>query len=291
MMKPARDGGLAAARTVAALRVRVSNWRAEGLTIALVPTMGALHKGHGALIEAARRAADRVVVSIYVNPTQFGAGEDFTAYPRNETGDIALLDDYGVDLLYAPETQEMYPEGFATTVHVAGLTEGLCGAFRPGHFDGVATVVAKLFSQVRPDAALFGEKDYQQLCLIRRLARDLDMGVSVMGVPTMREDDGLAISSRNVYLSDSERRIAPAMYQVLTDAARRIAGGAVISAVCAEAKEELLTAGFSAVDYVDCVDGETLMPLTQIKAGRSARILAAAQLGRARLIDNVAAGL
>jgi len=290
-MKPVRDGGLAAARTVAALRVRVRNWRAEGLTISLVPTMGALHKGHVALIEAARRAADRVVVSIYVNPTQFDAGEDFSAYPRNETGDIALLDDYGVDLLYAPETEEMYPEGFVTTVHVAGLTEGLCGAIRPNHFGGVTTVVAKLFSQVRPDAALFGEKDYQQLCIIRRLARDLDMGVSVMNVPTIREKDGLAVSSRNIYLSDSERRTAPAMYRVLTEAERYIAGGAVISAVCAEAKEELLAAGFSTVDYVDCVDGETLMPLTQIKAGRSARILAAAHIGRARLIDNVVAGL
>jgi pantoate--beta-alanine ligase len=290
MIKPARAGGLAAARTIAALRVRVRDWRAEGLTIALVPTMGALHKGHGTLIEAARRATDRVVVSIYVNPTQFGAGEDFTAYPRDETGDIAFLDDYGVDLLYAPETQEMYPEGFATMVHVAGLTEGLCGAIRPGHFDGVTTVVAKLFSQVRPDAALFGEKDYQQLCVIRRLARDLDTGVSVMNVPTMREEDGLAISSRNVYLSDSERRIAPAMYRVLNDAAGRIAGGAVISAVCVEAKEELLAAGFRAVDYVDCVDGETLAPLAQINAGRPARILAAAYLGRTRLIDNVAAG-
>jgi pantoate--beta-alanine ligase len=291
MIEAARAGGLAAARTVAALRVRVRDWRAEGLTIALVPTMGALHKGHGALIEAARRAADRVVVSIYVNPTQFAAGEDFTAYPRDETGDIAFLDDYGVDLLFAPETKEMYPDGFATTVHVAGLTEGLCGVFRPGHFDGVATVVAKLFNQVRPDAAFFGEKDYQQLCVIRRLAHDLDMGISVMSVPTLREEDGLAVSSRNVYLTESERRIAPTMYRVLTDASRRIAGGAVISAVCVEAKDELLATGFRSVDYVDYVDGETLAPLNQINGSRPARILAAAYLGRARLIDNVAAGI
>jgi pantoate--beta-alanine ligase len=284
----ARSGGLATARSVAALRVRVGDWRADGHTVALVPTMGALHRGHGALIEAARRIADRVIVSLFVNPTQFGPSEDFQAYPRDEGRDAAFCDDLGVDLLFAPTVAEMYPAGFATSIRVAGLTEGLCGAFRPGHFDGVATVVAKLFTQARPDSALFGEKDFQQLAVIRRLNRDLDLGVNVVGVPTVREADGLALSSRNAYLSDDERRIAPVLYRTLQDAARAIAGGARIPAACADAREQIVKAGFASVDYVECVDAENLKPLAEFDPARPARILAAARLGRARLIDNLA---
>lgn len=285
-----RQSGLATARTVAALRVRVRDWRAEGRTVALVPTMGALHRGHGALIEAARRAADRVIVSIFVNPTQFGPSEDFQAYPRDEGRDAAFCDDLGVDLLFAPGVAEMYPAGFATTVHVAGLTDGLCGRFRPGHFDGVATVVAKLLIQAQPDSAFFGEKDYQQLAMIRRLARDLDLGAAIVGVATVREADGLALSSRNAYLSADERRAAPALNAALRDLAAAIAGGARIPAACAEAREAILKSGFRAVDYVDCVDAESLAPLAEYDPARPARVLAAAHLGRARLIDNLAVG-
>lgn len=288
MALAARSSGLATARTVAALRVRVRDWHGDGLTVALVPTMGALHKGHGALMEAARRAADRVIVSLFVNPTQFGPSEDFQAYPRDEARDAALCDDLGVDLLFAPAVGEMYPDGFATSVHVAGLTDGLCGAFRPGHFDGVATVVAKLLAQARPDSAFFGEKDFQQLAVIRRLNLDLDLGVNVIGVPTVREADGLAISSRNAYLTAGERAIAPVLYRTLADAARSIAGGARIPAVCAGARDQLVEAGFRAVDYVACVDAQTLRPLAEFDPGRPARILVAAYLGRARLIDNLA---
>ncbi len=287
MSVAARSSGFATARTVAALRVRVRDWRAEGFTVALVPTMGALHKGHGALMDAARRAADRVIVSLFVNPTQFGPTEDFTAYPRDESRDAAFCDGRGVDLLYAPGVAEMYPTGFATSVHVAGLTEGLCGAFRPGHFDGVATVVAKLLTQAEPDTAIFGEKDFQQLAVIRRLNRDLDLGVNIIGVPTVREADGLAVSSRNAYLSVEERAVAPALHRTLVDAARQVRGGARIPAVTAGAREDLLRAGFRAVDYVECVDAETLKPLAEYDAARPARILGAAHLGRARLIDNL----
>jgi pantoate--beta-alanine ligase len=288
MSSPATAGGLAVVRTVAALRLRLGDWRADGGTVALVPTMGALHAGHGALIDAARRVADRVIVSVFVNPTQFGPDEDFAAYPRDEGRDAAFCDERGADLMFAPAVAEMYPNGFATSVHVAGLTEGLCGAFRPGHFDGVATVVAKLLIQAAPDTALFGEKDFQQLAVVRRLARDLDLGTAILGVPTVREADGLAVSSRNAYLSADERRIAPALNRALRNAATRIAGGGDATAACDAARQHLLTAGFTSVDYVACVDAETLAPVAAIDAARPARVLAAARLGRTRLIDNVA---
>lgn len=289
-MSERATSGLATVRTVGALRLRVADWRAQGHSIALVPTMGALHEGHGTLIDAARRVADRVVVSVFVNPTQFGPNEDFAAYPRDESRDMAFISQRGGDLMFTPEAAEMYPEGFATSVHVAGLTEGLCGAFRPGHFDGVATVVTKLFTQARPDSALFGEKDYQQLCVIRRLVRDLDLGVQVVAVPILREDDGLALSSRNAYLSAEERAIAPVLHRVLTESATHIASGAGagFKAVLADATGKLIEAGFRAVDYVACVDPETLQPLAAYDPGRGARLLAAAHLGRTRLIDNIA---
>jgi len=280
------ESSLATVRGVAALRAQVADWRRAGETIALVPTMGALHAGHGALMAAARKTSDRVIVSLFVNPTQFGAGEDFAAYPRDEAADAAFLDAAGVDLLYAPTADEMYPEGFATFVSVPGLGDVLCGADRPGHFNGVATVVAKLLAQSTPDAAFFGEKDYQQLTIIRRVVLDLDLGVRIEGVATARAPDGLAISSRNAYLSAHERTVAPALYATLNGAARRIEGGADIEGACAEARAALIAAGFAAVDYLQCVDAATLEPVTV--RDRPARIAAAAHLGRARLIDNVA---
>ncbi len=284
-MSESVPSGLATVRTVSALRLRIADWRARRESVALVPTMGALHEGHGSLIDAAKRIADRVVVSVFVNPTQFGPNEDFAAYPRDEGRDMSFIAARGADLMFAPGAGEMYPDGFATSVHVAGLTEGLCGAHRPGHFDGVATVVTKLLTQVRPDSALFGEKDYQQLCVIRRLVRDLDLGVQVVGVPILREADGLALSSRNAYLSADERAIAPVLFRTLAESAAHIHGGAEIGAVLNDAVCHLTEAGFRAVDYVACVDPETLQPLAEFGPSRGGRILAAAHLGR---IDNLA---
>ncbi|MDX1485247.1 MAG: pantoate--beta-alanine ligase [Alphaproteobacteria bacterium] len=279
-------GSLETARTVADLRQSVRTWRAAGQTIALVPTMGALHEGHGALIAAARESADRVIVSLFVNPTQFGPEEDFASYPRDEAKDAAFLAGAGVDLLYAPTVAEMYAEGFATTVSVGRLGDVLCGAARPGHFDGVATVVAKLLIQAAPDIAVFGEKDYQQLIVIRRMARDLDLPVRIEGIATVRAEDGLAISSRNAYLDPEQRAVAPALYATLRAVAARIEAGADIAAACAEGRDALIEAGFDKVDYLACVDAGTLE--AAVSKDRPLRRLAAAHLGRARLIDNVA---
>ncbi|MDH3241852.1 MAG: pantoate--beta-alanine ligase [Alphaproteobacteria bacterium] len=280
------ESTLATVRSKSDLRARVAAWRAAGETVALVPTMGALHVGHGALVEAARGAADRVVASLFVNPTQFGPREDFAAYPRDEAADAAFLARVRADLLYAPTVAEMYPDGFATAVRVAGLGDVLCGAVRPGHFDGVATVVVKLLTQAAPDFAFFGEKDYQQLVIIRRVAADLDLPVRIEGVATVRDADGLAVSSRNAYLDAAQRAIAPALQGVLRAAAQRIAEGVDISDACEDGKAALIAAGFDKVDYCACVDPETLQPLAE--ATGPARLLAAAHLGRARLIDNIA---
>lgn len=274
-------------RTVAELRARVHGWRAEGLRVGLVPTMGALHAGHISLVTAARAAADRVVATVFVNPTQFGPNEDFAAYPRREDEDAALLEQAGAALLFAPTVDQMYPAGHATTVSVSDVSEGLCGAVRPGHFQGVATIVTKLLLQAQPDVAFFGEKDYQQLQVIKRLVRDLDIPVEVRGGATVREADGLALSSRNAYLTPAERAAAPALYRVLAEVARRLSGGAEAAAPhLAWAAAELLRAGFAGVDYVELRDADSLAPLE--RADRPARLLAAARLGRARLIDNVA---
>ena len=273
-------------RKLEALRPAMAELRAGGGTIALVPTMGALHAGHMALLTEAKRRADHVVASIFVNPLQFGEGEDLATYPRREAGDSALLDEAGCALLWAPDAAEMYPDGFATTVRVAGLGEGLCGAARPGHFDGVATVVAKLFAEVRPDAALFGEKDYQQLAVIRRMARDLDTGVDVIGVPTQRDADGLALSSRNAYLSGEERAAARALPRALGEAAIAVVSGVAVGAAIERARGRLADAGFDPIDYVELRDARTLAPMRILD--RPARLLAAARLGRTRLIDNLA---
>jgi pantoate--beta-alanine ligase len=279
---------VAVARSVAELRRIVGGWRAAGERVGLVPTMGALHAGHIALVAAARQSCRRVVVSIFVNPKQFGPREDFSSYPRPEADDLAKLAAAQADLAYIPAAGEMYPDGFATTIGLTGAAEPLEGAHRPGHFDGVATVVCKLLTQVAPDEAFFGEKDYQQLLVVRRMARDLDLPVEIAGVPTVREADGLALSSRNVYLSAAERRIAPELNRTLSQAAAAIAGGAAPMPVLAGAVEMLTRAGFQ-VEYVELRDAATLTPVTGTPE-RPARLLAAAHLGRTRLIDNVAVG-
>jgi len=272
-------------RTVADLRARVADWHREGLTVALVPTMGALHAGHLALVERARTLADRVVASIFVNPTQFAPHEDFDRYPRDEAGDAAKLASAGCDLLYAPSVAEMYPEGFCTAISVGGPAEGLCGTFRPQMFGGVAVVVTKLFLQARPDVAVFGEKDYQQLQVIRRFARDLDIPVRVEGAPTVREADGLAMSSRNAYLGTDERARAPELYRALCAAAEALAHGEAAGPAIEAAMARIAAAGFGRIDYVELRDAATLAPLE--RADRPARLLAAAWMGKARLIDNV----
>ena len=269
------------------VRRRVAAWRADGLSVGLVPTMGAIHDGHLALVREAAAASDRVVASLFVNPRQFSPGEDFSAYPRDEARDASLIEAAGGDLLFAPPGESVYPDGFATAVSVAGLSEGLCGAFRPGHFEGVATVVAKLFNMVRPDAAWFGEKDFQQLQVIRRLARDLDLGVEVRGVETVREADGLALSSRNVYLGEAERAAAPALHRAIVALAEKaVAPDADIAQAIREAERSIAEAGFRRIDYVAVVDRETLQPV-EAPIVAAARALAAAWLGKARLIDNV----
>ncbi len=274
-------------RTVAALRAQVAVWRGQGLRVALVPTMGALHDGHLTLVRQGLKKADRVVASVFINPTQFGPNEDFAAYPRREAEDAALLAGAGASGLYAPSVTEMYPSGFATTISVAGVSEGLCGTVRPGHFAGVATVVTKLLLQAGPDLALFGEKDYQQLQVIRRVVRDLDLPVQIEGVPTVREADGLALSSRNAYLTPEQRAIAPALHGVLTALAERLAAGETAAVLTAWGRDQLLAAGFDSVDYLEVRAAEGLAPLE--RRSEPARILVAARLGKARLIDNIPA--
>ncbi|WP_333671713.1 pantoate--beta-alanine ligase [Elioraea tepidiphila] len=277
---------IATVRTAVALRAALAPWRREGLRIGFVPTMGALHRGHATLVEHALAACDRVVVSVFVNPTQFAPNEDFARYPRTEAADAALLERVGAQVLYAPAVEEVYPPGDATRVTVAGLTESMEGAIRPHFFTGVATVCARLFCHVQPDATFFGEKDYQQLLVVRRMARDLGLGVEVIGVPTVREPDGLALSSRNAYLSAAERAAAPALHRALQQVATGLRDGASMAALRADAVRALLDAGFTEPDYLDLRDAETLAPLDRLDA-TPARLLAAARLGTTRLIDNI----
>jgi len=274
------------ARTVADLRRHTAPWRKADERVGLVPTMGALHQGHVALVQAARAECRRVVASIFVNPKQFAPTEDLGSYPRREAADLEMLEAAGIDLVFAPALNEMYPSDFATLVRVSGITEGLCGAHRGGHFDGVATVVTKLLLQSLPDIAYFGEKDYQQLMVVRQLARDLDIPVRIMGVPTVREADGLALSSRNAYLSANERRIAPALARVLRSIAAALAREpAAVARELTWGTAELEGAGL-AVEYLEVRDAETLTPVATEVAAQS-RVFAAVRLGRTRLIDNM----
>jgi pantoate--beta-alanine ligase len=273
-------------RTVADLRAQVAKWRAADETVALVPTMGALHEGHLSLVRLGKQKAARVVASIFVNPIQFGPREDFHAYPRDEAGDRAKLAKAGADLVYAPDTAEMYPPGFSTHVRVADLTDDLCGAARPNHFEGVATAVTKLLLQAAPDFALFGEKDYQQLLVIKRLVRDLNIPVEIVGGPIVREEDGLALSSRNVYLSPEQRKTAPLLHKTIEEVAADLARGEGADAAALAGRFKLEAAGFR-IDYVAVRDPDTLKPLSgPVKPG--ARVLVAAYLGKTRLLDNVA---
>jgi pantoate--beta-alanine ligase len=279
-----RSSSLVAVRDVESLRLRVQGWRREGLSIALVPTMGALHQGHMKLMDQAQKMADRVVSTIFVNPKQFAPTEDLSSYPRRETDDFEMLNTAGVNLLFAPDAATMYPTGFATTVVVSGIGEILEGQHRDGHLNGVATVVSKLLLQTLPDIALFGEKDYQQLILVRRFVEDLNIPVDIIGVPTVRETDGLALSSRNTYLSAKERAIAPELYATITAAANEISRGGDIEKAVERARDKLKGAGFDAVDYVEARHAESFEALSG--TSEPGRILAAVRLGQARLIDN-----
>jgi pantoate--beta-alanine ligase len=279
---------LPVARTVSDLRAAVAGWRGKGETVALVPTMGALHEGHLSLVRRAREAADHVVASVFVNPAQFAPGEDFEAYPRDEARDSALLASAGCALLFAPTVAEMYPPGFATRVIVSGVSAPLEGEKRPTHFEGVATVVSKLLLQALPDIAVFGEKDYQQLQVIRRLVVDLDIPVRILGAPIQRAEDGLALSSRNAYLTPGQREIAAYLNIALHRAVEMMKAGAPVAEAEAEAAREVLAAGFDSVDYIEVRDAADLARLGPGPLDREARILAAAWLGKTRLIDNMA---
>ena len=284
------DKPVQTARTLDVLRTKVATLRADGARIGFVPTMGAVHEGHMALIGRAREACDAVVASIFVNPAQFGPNEDLDAYPRQLEADAAMLEAAGCALLWAPTADAMYPAGFATTVSVSGVGEGLCGASRPGHFDGVATVVLKLFNQVRPDAAFFGEKDFQQLAVIRRMARDCDLthppAEAIIAVSTVREADGLAMSSRNRYLSPEHRRAAAVLPRAMREAIARIEDGQFAAPTLAGLEDELLGAGFDSVDYAVLADATTLAPI-DVVPDSGARLLVAARIGGTRLIDNM----
>ncbi len=269
---------------VPALQAATSVLREGGARLALVPTMGALHEGHMTLVEEAKNYADHVAVSIFVNPRQFGPNEDFDAYPRPAEKDMALLVKHGVSLLWMPTVSAMYPAGYATNVSVAGLGDHLCGAARPGHFDGVATVVSKLFNQVRPDVALFGEKDWQQLAIIRRMNADLDIGVKVVGVPTVREADGLALSSRNAYLTAAERASASALPKAMAAAKADMEAGGAVADALQSVRDALVAAGFQQPDYVALCGAEDLQDMAMLD--RPARLFVAARIGQARLIDN-----
>lgn len=273
-------------QTLAGLRAQTAIWRKAGETIGVVPTMGALHQGHLSLARAARETCDRVIVTIFVNPKQFNNPDDLKNYPRTEQDDAKKLESIGVDLIYNPDGTQMYPDGFATNVSVNGLTDMLCGAHRPGHFDGVATVVSKLFLQTSADKAFFGEKDYQQLQIVRRMAMDLDIPIEVVGCPTIREEDGLAMSSRNLLISDRARIKAPVLAEVMEELRAALRDGGRMSDLLDDAKAKIVNAGFNEVEYLDLRDGTDLGLLDQPVEG--SRLFAAAWLAGVRLIDNIA---
>jgi pantoate--beta-alanine ligase len=274
------------ARTVADLRAQVATWRKAGLRVGLVPTMGALHEGHLSLVDLVKTNADKAIVSIFVNPTQFAPHEDLDAYPRTEAVDAAKLSGRG-DLIFAPTADEMYPQGFSTTINLTGVTGPLEGEARPTHFAGVATVVAKLLLQALPDIAAFGEKDWQQLQVIRRMVADLNIPVEILGGAILRESDGLAMSSRNIYLTPDERKAAGQLNVVVRETAAKIASGAMIKSATAEGAQRIVALGFDRVDYLEVRDAATLAPFASGKPEGSARILVAAKIGKTRLIDNM----
>ncbi|MEM7058384.1 MAG: pantoate--beta-alanine ligase [Pseudomonadota bacterium] len=273
-------------RTIEGLRAAVRQWREEDLTVAVVPTMGGLHAGHISLVGRARDRAERVITTLFVNPTQFGANEDLDKYPRTEESDARMLDEAGCHLLFAPSPGEVYPEGFATRVIVDGLTDRLCGAARPGHFDGVSQVVSKLLNMAQADVAIFGEKDWQQLAVVRRMACDLDIPTRIIGAPTVREEDGLAMSSRNRYLTPEERAIASILPKTMKQAIQRCLATDDLSEVQAEGAKALVDAGFQSVDYFEFRTADDLAAVQVFDPKVPTRLFVAAHLGKARLIDN-----
>ncbi|HKK30032.1 MAG TPA: pantoate--beta-alanine ligase [Alphaproteobacteria bacterium] len=273
-------------RTVAGLRAQVAAWRADGDTVGLIPTMGALHEGHLSLVRAALSEYSRAVATLFVNPKQFNDPADYANYPRTEESDAAKLAAVGADLLYCPNPEEMYPEGFSTNVSVVGVSEGLCGSARPGHFDGVATVCTKLFLQSGADGAFFGEKDFQQLKVVERFVTDLDIPTTIHPCPTVRNPDGLALSSRNQHLGPRERAVAPALYRILSETAQALADGTDRQVAVESAKQAILAAGYDRIDYLEARREADLAP--EFAPGEPARLFAAAFLGGTRLIDNVA---
>ena len=275
-------------RTLVELRSKVAGWKAAGESVAVVPTMGALHQGHLSLVRAAKEACDRVIVTIFINPKQFNNPEDYKNYPRTEEEDARKLIALKADVVYVPDGEQMYPNGFATTVSVEGITQGLCGAHRAGHFDGVATIVTKLFTQTHADKAFFGEKDYQQLQVVTRLARDLDLPIEVIGCPTIREEDGLAMSSRNLLLSDRARTWAPELHRAMEEMSEGLLAGGDLETIRAAAVSRVERAGFTQVEYLDLRSADQLELMTT--PDRPARLLAAAWLAGVRLIDNIAVG-
>jgi len=275
-------------RQNAQLRSKVAGWKVAGQRVGVVPTMGALHAGHLSLVTAAKRDCDRVIVTIFVNPKQFNNPDDLQKYPKTEQSDAEKLRGMGVDVIYAPNLPEIYPDGFATYISVTGVSEGLCGAHRPGHFDGVATVVCKLLLQTGADVAFFGEKDFQQLQVVKRLVRDLDIACDIIGCATIREADGLALSSRNVRLDGAARAKAPGIYRCLQAAADALNDGGVIEVVLTQTKADLLAASIGDVEYLELRDSKTLRPVTELSG--QARLLVAVNLGGVRLIDNIAVG-
>jgi pantoate--beta-alanine ligase len=275
-------------RTLVELRSKVAGWKAAGESVAVVPTMGALHQGHLSLVRAAKEACDRVIVTIFINPKQFNNPEDYKNYPRTEEEDARKLIALKADVVYVPDGDQMYPNGFATTVSVEGITQGLCGAHRAGHFDGVATIVTKLFTQTQADKAFFGEKDYQQLQVVTRLALDLDLPIEVIGCPTIREEDGLAMSSRNLLLSDRARTWAPELHRAMEEMSEGLLAGGDLETLRAAAVSRVERAGFTQVEYLDLRSADQLELMTT--PNRPARLLAAAWLAGVRLIDNIAVG-